>query len=143
MKLMREKGAGERLLVPVPMFHITGMTVLMLTPLSMGVTIYPMLRWDAEYALQLIQEHKITSMVCVPTLYIDLLHHPKVTQYDLRSLKLCSSGGAKMPVPVMEALQKKLGDDRLRGLRADGDLPGHAYEFSRSHAQGGLDRLAY
>jgi long-chain acyl-CoA synthetase len=109
MKLMREKGAGERLLVPVPMFHITGMTVLMLTPLSMGVTIYPMLRWDAEYALQLIQEHKITSMVCVPTLYIDLLNHPKVTQYDLSSLKLCSSGGAKMPVPVMEALQKKLG----------------------------------
>ncbi|MCX8103452.1 MAG: long-chain fatty acid--CoA ligase [Candidatus Bipolaricaulota bacterium] len=109
MRLMQAKGSGERLLVPIPMFHITGMTVLMLSPLSMGVTIYPMLRWDAEQAMQLIQEHKITSMVCVPTLYIDLLHHPKVTQYDLSSLKLCSSGGAKMPVPVIEAMHKKLG----------------------------------
>lgn len=109
MKLMEAKGTGERLLVPIPMFHITGMTVLMLTPLSLGVTIYPMLRWDAEQAMQLIQEHKITSMVCVPTLYIDLLNHPKVHQYDLSSLKLCSSGGAKMPVPVIEAMEQKLG----------------------------------
>jgi long-chain acyl-CoA synthetase len=109
MKLMEAKGTGERLLVPIPMFHITGMTVLMLTPLSLGVTIYPMLRWDAEQAMQLIQEHKITSMVCVPTLYIDLLNHPKANQYDLSSLKLCSSGGAKMPVPVIEAMEQKLG----------------------------------
>jgi len=81
----------------------------MLTPLSMGVAIYPMVRWDAEQAMQLIQEHKITSMVCVPTLYIDLMHHPKVGRYDLSSLKVCSSGGAKMPVPVLEAFEKKFG----------------------------------
>ncbi|MCI2430644.1 long-chain fatty acid--CoA ligase [Candidatus Acetothermia bacterium] len=109
LKLMQARGTGERLLVPIPMFHITGMTVLMLTPLSMGVTIYPMIRWEAEWAMQLIQEHKITSMVCVPTLYIDLLNHPKAGEYDLSSLKLCSSGGAKMPVPLIEAMQKKLG----------------------------------
>lgn len=109
MKLFEKVGHSERLLVPIPMFHITGMTVLMLAPLSLGVAIYPMVRWDAEQALQLIQEHKITSMVCVPTLYIDLLHHPKVGQYDLSSLKVCSSGGAKMPVPVLEAFEKKFG----------------------------------
>lgn len=109
MKLMQAKSTGERLLVPIPMFHITGMTVLMLTPLAMGLTIYPMIRWEAEWAMSLIQEHKITSMVCVPTLYIDLLNHPKAGQYDLSSLKLCSSGGAKMPVPVLEAFEKKLG----------------------------------
>jgi long-chain acyl-CoA synthetase len=109
MKLFEKTGSAERLLVPIPMFHITGMTVLMLSPLSWGATIYPMLRWDAEQAMQLIQEHKITSMVCVPTLYIDLLNHPKVNEYDLSSLKLCSSGGAKMPVPVIEAMEQKLG----------------------------------
>lgn len=109
MKLFAKTGSAERLLVPIPMFHITGMTVLMLSPLSWGATIYPMLRWDAEQAMQLIQEHKITSMVCVPTLYIDLLNHPKANQYDLSSLKLCSSGGAKMPVPVIEAMEQKLG----------------------------------
>ncbi len=109
LKLFEKVGHTERLLVPIPMFHITGMTVLMLTPLSLGATIYPMVKWDAEFALQLIQEHRITSMVCVPTLYIDLLHHPNVSQYDLSSLKVCSSGGAKMPVPVIEMMQKKFG----------------------------------
>ncbi|MBI1741931.1 long-chain fatty acid--CoA ligase [Candidatus Acetothermia bacterium] len=109
IKLFEKTGHTERLLVPVPMFHITGMTVLMLAPLSMGMTIYPMVKWDAEFAMQLIQEHQITNMFSVPTLYIDLLHHPKLGQYDLRSLKVCGSGGARMPVPVLEALQNKLG----------------------------------
>jgi long-chain acyl-CoA synthetase len=99
----------DRLLIPIPMFHITGMTVLMLSPLTRGATIYPMLRWEAESALKLIQKHRISNFLSVPTIYIDLLHHPKLQEYDLSSLKLCSSGGARMPVPVMEMYEKKLG----------------------------------
>jgi len=99
----------DRLLIPIPMFHITGMTVLMLSPLTRGSTIYPMLRWEAEEALKLIERHKITNFLAVPTIYIDLLHHPRLEEYDLSSLKLCSSGGARMPVPVMEAWEEKLG----------------------------------
>lgn len=99
----------DRLLIPIPMFHITGMTVLMLSPLTRGSTIYPMIRWEAEGALKLIQKHRITDVLCVPTIYIDLLHHPKLKEYDLSSLRLCSSGGARMPVPVMEAYEAKLG----------------------------------
>lgn len=99
----------DRLLVPIPMFHITGMTVLMLSPLTRGSTIYPMLRWEAEEALKLIERHRITNFLAVPTIYIDLLHHPKLDEYDLSSLKLCSSGGARMPVPVMEAWEKRVG----------------------------------
>lgn len=99
----------DRLLVPIPMFHITGMTVLMLSPLTRGSTIYPMVRWDADEALRLIEKHKITNFLAVPTIYIDLLHHPKLKTADLSSLKLCSSGGARMPVPVMEAWEKAVG----------------------------------
>ncbi|OGF54355.1 MAG: hypothetical protein A2Z21_07495 [Candidatus Fraserbacteria bacterium RBG_16_55_9] len=99
----------DRLLIPIPMFHITGMTVLMLSPLTRGASIYPMIRWEAEGALKLIQKHRITDVLCVPTIYIDLLHHPKLKEYDISSLKLCSSGGARMPVPVMEAYEAKLG----------------------------------
>lgn len=97
------------MLIPIPMFHITGMTVMMLSPLTRGATIYPMLRWEAEGALQLIEKHRISDILCVPTIYIDLLHHPKLKEYDISSLKLCSSGGARMPVPVMEAYEQKLG----------------------------------
>lgn len=99
----------DRMLIPIPMFHITGMTVMMLSPLTRGSTIYPMLRWEAEGALRLIQKHRISDILCVPTIYIDLLHHPKLKEYDISTLKLCSSGGARMPVPVMEAYEQKLG----------------------------------
>jgi long-chain acyl-CoA synthetase len=99
----------DRLLIPIPMFHITGMTVMMLSPLTRGSTLYPMLRWDAEEAFRLIEQHKITDYLAVPTIYIDMLHHPKLEDYDLSSLRLCSSGGAKMPVPVMEVFEQRLG----------------------------------
>ena len=99
----------HRMLVPLPMFHITGMTASMLAPLSQGATIYPMLRWDPEETLQLIEKYRITSMVGVPTLFIDMLHHARADRYDLSSLVACSSGGAKLPVPVLEAFEQKFG----------------------------------
>ncbi len=107
-KLFTLPAEEDRVLIPIPMFHITGMTVMMLSPLSRGATIYPMLRWQAEEALKLIHKHRITDFLAVPTIYIDLLHHPRLDDYDLSSLKLCSSGGARMPVPVMEAFEKRL-----------------------------------
>lgn len=95
--------ADDRVLIPIPMFHITGMTVMMLSPLTRGSTIYPMLQWDADEALRLIEEHEITDFLAVPTIYIDLLHHPKLDACDLSSLEICSSGGARMPVPLLQA----------------------------------------
>jgi len=106
-KIIKLPPEDHRMLVPLPMFHITGMTVMMLAPLAQGATIYPMLRWDAEETLQLIQAHRITSMVGMPTLFLDMLHHPRADQYDLSSLQVCSSGGAKLPVPVLEAFEAK------------------------------------
>ncbi len=111
-QLYDQKGPAaeeDRLLVPIPMYHITGMTVLMLTPLARGATIYPMLRWDAREALRLIQAEQISDFLAVPTIYIDLLHHPRSKEYDLSSLKLCSSGGARLPVAVMEAFEERFG----------------------------------
>jgi long-chain acyl-CoA synthetase len=99
----------DRVLIPIPMFHITGMTVMMLAPLTSGATIYPMLRWDAEFCFELIQKYKISNFLSVPTIYIDMLHHPKIRDFDLSSLEICASGGARMPVPIMEAFEKNLG----------------------------------
>jgi len=105
----------DRTLIPIPMFHITGMTVMMLSPLTSGGSIYPMIRWDAEQAFQLIQKYKITNYLCVPTIYIDMLNNPKIGEYDLSSLKLCGSGGARMPVPVMKAYEEKFGIEIQEG----------------------------
>ena len=93
---------NDRVLVPIPMFHITGMTVMMLSPLTRGATVYPMLQWDAAQAMGLIEQHRINDFLAVPTIYIDMLRHPRVTQTDFSSLEVCISGGAKIPVPVME-----------------------------------------
>ena len=92
----------DRVLVPIPMFHITGMTVMMLSPLTRGATVYPMLQWEAKEAMRLIEHHRITDFLAVPTIYIDMLRHPQVAETDFASLQVCVSGGAKIPVPVMQ-----------------------------------------
>ncbi len=92
----------DAVLVPIPMFHITGMTVMMLSPLIRGATVYPMLQWDAAEAMRLIEQYRINDFLAVPTIYIDMLRHPGVTQTDFSSLEVCISGGAKLPVPVMQ-----------------------------------------
>jgi long-chain acyl-CoA synthetase len=115
LDLLKIPADAHRMLVPLPMFHITGMTVMMLTPLSQGATIYPMLRWDAEETMSLIQEHQINSMVGVPTLFIDMMNNPKCDDYDLSSLKVCSSGGAKLPEPILAAFENKFGVTMFEG----------------------------
>ena len=93
---------SDRVLVPIPMFHITGMTVMMLSPLTRGATVYPMLQWDAAEGMRLIERYRINDFLAVPTIYIDMLRHPKVAETDFASLEVCISGGAKIPVPVMQ-----------------------------------------
>lgn len=93
---------SDRVLVPIPMFHITGMTVMMLSPLTRGATVHPMLQWDAAEAMRLIEQYRINDFLAVPTIYIDMLRHPQVTETDFSSLEVCISGGAKIPVPVMQ-----------------------------------------
>ncbi len=92
----------DRVLVPIPMFHITGMTVMMLSPLTRGATVYPMLQWDAAEAMRIIEQYRINDFLAVPTIYIDMLRHPRVSETDFSSLEVCISGGAKTPVPVMQ-----------------------------------------
>jgi len=45
----------------------------------------------------------------VPTMYTALVNHPKVRDFDLSSLDLCSSGGAPLPMEVLQKFQNLTG----------------------------------
>lgn len=53
--------------------------------------------WDAEKALDLIQEEKITHLTAVPSMVIMMVNHPKFGDYDLTSIEVWASGGAPLP----------------------------------------------
>ena len=89
----------------VPMFHITGIVMVMHGCLGNGCTMVLMPRWDRELAGKLISRRRVTHWTNIPTMVIDLLGSPNFDQYDLTSLVYIGGGGAAMPQAVAQKLQ--------------------------------------
>jgi long-chain acyl-CoA synthetase len=100
---------SERMLVVLPMFHAFAATAGMLAPLMFGGAIIPLPRFEPASVAEIIEKEHITLFLGVPSMFIALLHLPK--QYDAKfaPLKFCASGGAALPVAVMEAFEKRFG----------------------------------
>ncbi|GIV78900.1 MAG: long-chain-fatty-acid--CoA ligase [Litorilinea sp.] len=97
----RLEPGNERVLGALPFFHVYGMTVGMLFAVATGGTlvIVPDPR-DTQHILEVIHREKISIYPGVPAMYTAINNHPRVKEYDLRSVKACLSGGAALPVEV-------------------------------------------
>src|SRR5205085_12496696 len=78
--------AGEVTLGVMPLYHTMGVRSLIAMSL-IGGTFVCLPRFDAARALELIAAEKITDLYLVPTLYHDLLHHPRFAQTDVSSVR--------------------------------------------------------
>jgi len=94
-------------LINVPLFHVTGLVTQFLLSMLAKRKIIIMHKWDATYALDLIQEHKVTNLSGVPTQSWDLMNHPDVDKYDLSSLIDIGAGGAARPEEQVFNLHEK------------------------------------
>jgi fatty-acyl-CoA synthase len=99
----------------VPMFHITGMVVVMHGTLAAGASLVLMPRWQREYAARLIKAHRVTRWTNIPTMVIDLLASPEVDSFDLSSMVSIGGGGASMPQAVAERLLTRWGLRYMEG----------------------------
>ncbi len=63
-----------------------------------------------------IREHRPTILISVPTLASRMLDHPDVVDQDLSSLRLATSAGEALPVPVYERWKQTFGVELLDGL---------------------------
>ena len=106
------------LLITLPLFHIFAMTVLMNAGVYKGTTNILLPRFDAEAVLGLMQKHKVTVFAAVPTMYWGLLNY-KNEKFNLteitKNLKRCLSGGASLPVKVLEEFEAKFKVQILEG----------------------------
>jgi long-chain acyl-CoA synthetase len=97
-------------LIVLPLFHIFAMTVLMNAGVYKGTSSILLPRFDAEAVFGLMQKHKVTLFAGVPTMYWGLNNYkePKF-DYDTiaKTLKRCVSGGASLPVQVLEDFEKR------------------------------------
>jgi long-chain acyl-CoA synthetase len=92
----------DRVLTVLPLFHIYGLTSVMLRHLASGNALLLRTRFDIETALRDIEVNRVTSFPGVPTMWIAFINHPGIEQRDLSALRACSSGGAPLPVEVAQ-----------------------------------------
>ncbi|MEZ4710499.1 MAG: long-chain fatty acid--CoA ligase [Caldilineaceae bacterium] len=113
----RAEPGKEVMLASIPFFHVYGMTVAMLYGLEMGarLVIVPDPR-NTTHILDIIQKEKVTLYPGIPTMYVAIINHPKVKEYDLRSVKACLSGGAALPVEVAQQFERITGGRLVEGF---------------------------
>jgi acyl-CoA synthetase (AMP-forming)/AMP-acid ligase II len=109
-------GPGDRMAMLGPMTHATGMLIQPF--LSRGVTLCVFPRYDPEEFLEAVQRLKITHAFMVPTMVNMLLSHPKLTSYDLSSLRSLSYGGAPMSARNITAAWESIGPVLTQGYGA-------------------------
>lgn len=103
------------LLASIPFFHVYGMTVALNYPLLAGSTIILQLRPDIDEMLRMIARYRPVELPGVPALYRALADHPKIGQYDVRSIRLCVSGSAPLPAEVVRKFESITGGNLLEG----------------------------
>jgi long-chain acyl-CoA synthetase len=103
-------GEGERTLIPAPMYH-TAPNVYALSSAVRGMDMTIMTRFDAEEFLRLVQEHRVSVVQMVPTMFVRLLALPEEvrSRYDTSSLRWIVHAAAPCPVHVKRAMIEWLG----------------------------------
>ena len=92
-----------------PLFHTGGLFVYTLPQVIFGGTTVLVRQFDAEQVLTLIEREQVTIFAAVPTMYQILTQAPNWEKADLSSLRFCTSGGAPLPVPLVEKYTREKG----------------------------------
>lgn len=111
----RSEEAKESYLAVLPFFHVFGMTVLMNQSVRLAGTLLLLPKFDADESLKLINKMKPSIFPGAPTMYIALINHPKIGDFDLSSIEVCISGAAPLPGEVQEVFEQVTGGKLLEG----------------------------
>ncbi len=93
---------GDTTVNVFPMFHVGGLLVYTVPLMIVGGTVIFVRRFDPELVLSLIEEYRADFFAGVPTMYQMLTQAANWPSVDLSSLRFCTSGGAPLPVTLVE-----------------------------------------
>lgn len=100
---------GDIYLNIFPMFHTGGLFVYTLPQVIFGGTTILVRQFEASQVLELIEREGVTVFAGVPTMYQMMTQAPNWPEANLSSLRFCTSGGAPLPVPLVEQYTREKG----------------------------------
>ncbi|MFX1254292.1 MAG: AMP-binding protein [Promethearchaeota archaeon] len=102
----------------LPFYHSYGATTAMNLSIKYGGLLVLMMdpREDKfTKLLELLEKYKVQFFNAVPTLYMALLNHPNIGDYDLSNLRLSVSGAAPLPVTILQEYERRTGANLSEG----------------------------
>jgi long-chain acyl-CoA synthetase len=128
----------QTMLAILPMFHAYGLTVTMLLPLLTGATVVIPERFAPRQVLQLIEKHKISCLVAVPSQY--RLLTMEQTSFDTNSLWLCIAGAERLPEHVAIDFENRFKKPIVQGYGATEIAPVVSLNMPETNRLGSVGR---
>jgi fatty-acyl-CoA synthase len=93
---------GDRLCIPVPLYHCFGMVMGNLGCITHAATmVYPSEGFDPLAVLEAVEAEACVALYGVPTMFIAMLGHERFSHFDLTSLRTGIMAGSPCPIEVM------------------------------------------
>ncbi|MCY8988494.1 fatty acid--CoA ligase family protein [Bacillus atrophaeus] len=105
----------DKIVAALPMFHVFCLTVCMNAPLMSGACVLIEPQFSPAAIFKLVKDREATIFAGVPTMYNYLYQYEKGSPHDFASIRLCISGGASMPVALLNAFEEKFSVAILEG----------------------------
>ncbi len=103
-------------MLAVPLFHCTGLNSIITTSAYLGSTVVLAPVMNVKDLVALIQKHRITTWLGVPTLFHFLTAMKDLAAYDLSSLRLIAYSGSPMPPETIRRLRAKFPGVKLHNF---------------------------
>ena len=96
----------DRFLLVIPYFHIYGLTVGMMRGLWQGARQILIPKYDVEAVLAALRDYQPTYFPAVPTIFVSLLNHPRLHEFNLDRVCTYNSGSAPIALEVLERFER-------------------------------------
>ena len=115
--------AGEGLLMPSPVTHVSGYANGLEMPLVCGTSTVLMESWEANAALALIEQHQLIGTVAATPFLVELAAAARTAGRRLPSLRFFACGGAAVPPDVIPAANQAFANARAFRVFGSSEVP--------------------
>jgi acyl-CoA synthetase (AMP-forming)/AMP-acid ligase II len=105
--------AGDRYLVVNPFFHSFGLNAGIVASLVKGAAIIPHAVFDVDAVMTRAADEHVSMLPGPPTVYQSILDHPRLSEFDMSSLRLAVTGAAAVPVELVRRMRAELGFETI------------------------------
>ena len=119
---------SDKVIMSLPLFHVYGQVVMMLSAILSGASLIILPRFDPVEVLKAMEKHKATVFGGVPTMYWALLNSLDEAKVDINvissNLRVCSAGGSSLPIEVLKNFEERFNVPILEGYGLSETSPG-------------------